>query len=127
MNLYDILGLSTNRELAIATWLILFIILTDILSIYNKDLRKSICDFFKTLLSKPLRILIITIVIYFAVVTYLFSILSFKKNTLLATMVGFVLGCGYAVLKFLLDNRLRTKEEAEKYLGIPVFAELPEV
>lgn len=42
-------------------------------------------------------------------------------------MVGFVLGCGYAVLKFLLDNRLRTKEEAEKYLGIPVFAELPEV
>ena len=31
------------------------------------------------------------------------------------------------VLKFLLDNRLRTKEEAEKYLGIPVFAEFPEV
>ena len=50
-----------------------------------------------------------------------------KKNTMLATIVGFVLGCGYAVLKFLLDNRLRTKEEAEKYLGIPVFCEIPEL
>lgn len=50
-----------------------------------------------------------------------------KKNTLLATMVGFVLGCGYAVLRFLFDNRLRTKEEAEKYLGIPVFCEIPEL
>ena len=50
-----------------------------------------------------------------------------KKNTLLATLVGFVLGCGYAVLRFLFDNRLRTKEEAEKYLGIPVFCEIPEL
>ena len=52
---------------------------------------------------------------------------NIKKNTLLATMVGFVLGCGYAVLRFLFDNRLRTKEEAEKYLGIPVFCEIPEL
>lgn len=50
-----------------------------------------------------------------------------KRNTLLATLVGFVLGCGYAVLRFLFDNRLRTKEEAEKYLGIPVFCEIPEL
>ena len=50
-----------------------------------------------------------------------------KKNTLLATMVGFVLGCGYATLRFLFDNRLRTKEKAEKYLGIPVFCEIPEL
>lgn len=50
-----------------------------------------------------------------------------KKNTILATFVGFVLGCGYAVLRFLFDNRLRTKEEAEKYLGIPVFCEIPEL
>lgn len=52
---------------------------------------------------------------------------NIKKNTLLATMVGFVLGCGYAVLRFLFDNRLRTKEETEKYLGIPVFCEIPEL
>lgn len=52
---------------------------------------------------------------------------NIKKNTMMATLVGGVIGVGYAVLKFLLDNRLRTKEEAEKYLGIPVFAEFPEV
>ena len=47
-----------------------------------------------------------------AKLSYIPSGPNVKKNTLLATMVGFVLGCGYAVLKFLLDNRLRTKEEA---------------
>lgn len=52
---------------------------------------------------------------------------SVKKNTMMAALVGGFIGVGYAVLKFLLDNRLRTKEEAEKYLGIPVFAEFPEV
>lgn len=52
---------------------------------------------------------------------------SIKKNTMMATLVGGIIGVGYAVLKFLLDNRLRTKEEAEKYLGIPVFSEFPEV
>ena len=87
MNLRDILGLFTNRELAIATWLILFIILISILSIHNKDLRKSIFNVFKTLLSKPLRILIITLVIYFFVVTYLLSILSFWKNAYLKDIV----------------------------------------
>lgn len=52
---------------------------------------------------------------------------SIKKNTMMATLVGGIIGVGYAVLKFLLDNRLHTKEEAETYLGIPVFAEFPEV
>ena len=52
---------------------------------------------------------------------------NIKKNTMMASLVGGVIGVGYAVLKFLLDNRLRTKEEAEKYLDIPVFAEFPEV
>ena len=50
-----------------------------------------------------------------------------KKNGVLAAAVGFVLGAGYAILRYLLDNRLRNKEEAEKYLGIPVFCEFPEV
>ena len=100
MNLRDILGLFTNRELAIATWLILFIILISILSIHNKDLRKSIFDVFKTLLSKPLRILIITLVIYFLVVTYLFSILSFWKITYLKDIVlWFILSGIYFVMK----------------------------
>lgn len=50
-----------------------------------------------------------------------------KKNTMMGTVVGFIVGVAYAILKFLLDNRLRTKEEAEKYLGIPVFCEIPEL
>lgn len=100
MNLHDILGLFTNRELAIATWVILFIVLIGILSIYNKDLRKSIFDVFKTLLNKPLRLLIITIVIYFLVVTYLFSILSFWKNAYLKDIVlWFILSGIYFVMK----------------------------
>lgn len=100
MNLHDILGLFTNRELAIATWVILFIVLIGILSIYNKDLRKSIFDVFKTLLSKPLRLLIITIVIYFLVVTCLFSILSFWKNAYLKDIViWFILSGIYFVMK----------------------------
>lgn len=100
MNLRDILGLFTNRELAIATWLILFIILISILSIHNKDLRKSIFDIFKTLLNKPLRLLIITLVIYFFVVTYLLSILSFWKNAYLKDIVlWFTLSGIYFVMK----------------------------
>lgn len=100
MNLRDILELFTNRELAIATWLILFIILISILSIHNKDLRKSIFNVFKTLLSKPLRILIITLVIYFFVVTYLLSILSFWKNAYLKDIVlWFTLSGIYFVMK----------------------------
>lgn len=100
MNLRDILELFTNRELAIATWLILFIILITILSIHNKDLRKSIFDVFKTLLSKPLRLLIITLVIYFFVVTYLLSILSFWKNAYLKDVVlWFTLSGIYFVMK----------------------------
>ena len=62
-----------------------------------------------------------------AKLSYIPSGPNVKKNTLLAAMVGFVLGCGYATLRFLFDNRLRTKEEAEKYLGIPVFCEIPEL
>lgn len=50
-----------------------------------------------------------------------------KKNTMMAGCVGLVVGVGYATLRFLFDNRLRTKEEAEKYLGIPVFCEIPEL
>lgn len=100
MNLRDILGLFTNRELAIATWFILFIILISILSIHNKDLRKSIFDIFKTLLNKPLRLLIITLVIYFFVVTYLLSILSFWKNAYLKDIVlWFTLSGIYFVMK----------------------------
>jgi len=48
-----------------------------------------------------------------------------KKNTLIGAALGLVLGMLYVMYKVLTDNRLKSKEEAEKYLGIPVFCELP--
>lgn len=48
-----------------------------------------------------------------------------SKNIVLGAMVGFVLSCGYLILQFIFDKRLRNKDEAEKYLGIPVLAEIP--
>ncbi len=92
----------------------------------SKDIANDTVDTFINTMQKNLNVGNIEIVDK-AKLSYIPSGPNIKKNTLLATMVGFVLGCGYAVLKFLLDNRLRTKEEAEKYLGIPVFAEFPEV
>ena len=92
----------------------------------SKDIANGTVDTFIKTMQKNLNVRNIEIVDK-AKLSYVPSGPNVKKNTLLATMVGFVLGCGYAVLKFLLDNRLRTKEEAEKYLGIPVFCEIPEL
>ena len=92
----------------------------------SKDIANSTVSTFINRMQKNLNVRNIEVVDK-AKLSYIPSGPNVKKNTLLATMVGFVLGCGYAVLKFLLDNRLRTKEEAEKYLGVPVFCEIPEL
>ena len=92
----------------------------------SKDIANGTVDTFIKTMQKNLNVRNIEIVDK-AKLSYVPSGPSIKKNTMLATMVGFVLGCGYAVLRFLFDNRLRTKEEAEKYLGIPVFCEIPEL
>lgn len=92
----------------------------------SKDIANSTVSTFINRMQKNLNVRNIEVVDK-AKLSYIPSGPNVKKNTMLATMVGFVLGCGYAVLKFLLDNRLRTKEEAEKYLGVPVFCEIPEL
>lgn len=92
----------------------------------SKDIANGTVNTFIKTMQKNLNVRNIEIVDK-AKLSYVPSGPSIKKNTMLATMVGFVLGCGYAVLRFLFDNRLRTKEEAEKYLGIPVFCEIPEL
>lgn len=92
----------------------------------SKDIANDTVSTFVRTMQKNLNVRNIEVVDK-AKLSYIPSGPNVKKNTLLATMVGFVLGCGYAVLKFSLDNRLRTKEEAEKYLGIPVFCEIPEL
>lgn len=92
----------------------------------SKNIANGTVSTFTKTMQKNLNIRNIEVVDK-AKLSYVPSGPNIKKNTLLATMVGFVLGCGYAVLRFLFDNRLRTKEEAEKYLGIPVFCEIPEL
>lgn len=92
----------------------------------SKNIANGTVNTFINTMQKNLNVRNIEIVDK-AKLSYVPSGPSIKKNTLMAALVGGVIGVGYAVLKFLLDNRLRTKEEAEKYLGIPVFAEFPEV
>lgn len=92
----------------------------------SKDIANGTVNTFIKTMQKNLNVCNIEIVDK-AKLSYVPSGPSIKKNTMMAILVGGVIGVGYAVLKFLLDNRLRTKEEAEKYLGIPVFVEFPEV
>lgn len=92
----------------------------------SKDIANDTVDTFINTMQKNLNVRNIEIVDK-AKLSYIPSGPNIKKNTMMASLVGGVIGVGYAVLKFLLDNRLRTKEEAEKYLDIPVFAEFPEV
>ena len=48
-----------------------------------------------------------------------------KKNILIGAAAGFVIDALIVVLKVLTNTRLKSKEEAEKYLNLPVFCELP--
>lgn len=50
---------------------------------------------------------------------------SKKMNTLIGALLGLLCSGGYVFLTYLLDKRLRTKQEAESFLGIPVLAEIP--
>ena len=92
----------------------------------SKDIANDTVSTFIRTMQKNLNVSNIEIVDK-AKLSYVPSGPNVKKNTLMAALAGLVVGVGYAVLKFLLDNRLRTKEEAEKYLGIPVFCEIPEL
>lgn len=92
----------------------------------SKDIANGTVSTFTKTMQKNLNVRNIEVVDK-AKLSYVPSGPNIKKNTMLATLVGGVIGVGYAVLRYLLDNRLRTKEEAEKYLGIPVFCEIPEL
>ena len=48
-----------------------------------------------------------------------------KKNILIGAAAGFVMDALIVVLKVLTNTKLKSKEEAEKYLKLPVFCELP--
>ena len=92
----------------------------------SKDIANDTVSTFIRTMQKNLNVRNIEVVDK-AKLSYVPSGPNVKKNTMMAGVLGLLVGVGYAVLKFLLDNRLRTKEEAEKYLGIPVFCEIPEL
>ena len=92
----------------------------------SKDIANDTVSTFIRTMQKNLNVSNIEVVDK-AKLSYVPSGPNVKKNTMVTGLIGLVVGVGYAVLRFLLDNRLRTKEEAEKYLGIPVFCEIPEL
>ena len=105
-------------------------IITDTATTNDPKLSKAIANdtvnTFITRMQKNLNVSNIEVVDK-AKLSYIPSGPNAKKNTMMSGVIGLVIGVGYATLRFLLDNRLRTKEEAEKYLGIPVFCEIPEL
>lgn len=50
---------------------------------------------------------------------------SLLKNIMMGGLIGIVISCGVVSLRFVLDKRLRTKEDVESYLEIPVLVEIP--
>lgn len=50
---------------------------------------------------------------------------SKSKFTILGFGIGLVVSCGYVCITYLFDKRLRTRDEAENFLGIPVLATVP--
>lgn len=52
---------------------------------------------------------------------------SILKNSIIGSMVGLLVGLGWITIRVLSDKRLKTREETEKFLGIPVYAELPDL
>lgn len=49
------------------------------------------------------------------------------RNIVIGAAVGCFAELAWIFVRMIFDNRLKSKEEAEKYLGIPVYAELPDL
>lgn len=50
---------------------------------------------------------------------------SKSKFTVLGFLGGFIVSCGILCLQYVFDKRLRTREEVENFLGVPVLATVP--
>ena len=51
---------------------------------------------------------------------------SLIKNIAIGFALGFLVSCGIVLLAFLVDDRVRTTEDVEKYLSIPILGMMPE-
>lgn len=50
-----------------------------------------------------------------------------ERNVLLGAVLGALLGLGYAVVRSLLDRRIRSAEDVERDTGVPVVGSVPDV
>lgn len=50
---------------------------------------------------------------------------SLKLNLAIGVLLGAFISIGYLFIKFMLDTHIHNKEEAEKYLGIPMLGSIP--
>lgn len=48
------------------------------------------------------------------------------KNTAMAAMLGFVAAAAVVILRFLLDTTIKTSDDVEKHLNLPVLARIPD-
>lgn len=52
---------------------------------------------------------------------------SLKKNVAIGGLLGAFLACGFVVLRFLLDDTIKTDEDVEKYLHLSVLGSIPDM
>ena len=50
---------------------------------------------------------------------------SLKKNLVIGVFIGAFISLIYLLVKFIMDTHIHNKEEAEKYLGIPMLGSIP--
>lgn len=49
-----------------------------------------------------------------------------KRTIIVSLLLGFLLGSGYAVMHYLMNRKIKTPQDIEDYLGLPVLAVVPE-
>ena len=50
---------------------------------------------------------------------------SKSRNVMLGFILGFIIACGVITVKYLMDDKIHSSEDVEKYLGIPTLGMLP--
>ena len=48
-----------------------------------------------------------------------------KKNAIIGGLLGFVLACAIIIIRFMLNDSIKTGEDVEKYLGLNVLGMIP--
>ena len=52
---------------------------------------------------------------------------SYKKNVLIGALIGIVITSAIVIIMYILDDKIHTGEDIEKYLGLSVLGVIPEV